>query len=118
MITEFHIEYFIFQFLILWYKWYLKMKNKRRSFSLQFYFLRKNETKDMNIFCRSFQTKVKNVFDSERMLVDVLHVSKKLQSYMSFSNYTIKLSLRLNCARYDNFFIYNTAIKFHIRAHT
>ena len=45
----------------------------------------------------------------------LLRVFKKSLLYMSFTNYTIKLSLRLNCARYDNFFI---AIKCHILAHT
>ena len=35
----------------------------------------------------------------------LLHVFKKSLPYMSFTNYTIKLSLRLNCARNDNFFI-------------
>lgn len=43
----------------------------------------------------------------------LLHVFKKSLPYMSFTNYTIKLSLRLNCARNDNFFI---AIKCHILA--
>ena len=89
----------------------LQMQLTEIIYSLQFFiFWSWARSKPDNYNNCTFESKVQS-----GCCMLLLRVFKKSLLYMSFTNYTIKLSLRLNCARYDNFFI---AIKCHILAHT